>query len=94
MGRTGSRRKGLLRDVPNGRLKHPVTLALETYWGFQKLHTNQEHPDIPLLGHVRELISKLEELGIHPSSEEDGDDDGGWEDVEGSDDEDEDVEMT
>ncbi|KAI1797119.1 TPR-like protein [Ganoderma leucocontextum] len=60
----------------------------------QMLHVNQEHPDAPLLEHTRELISKLETLGIHPSPEKDGDDDGeGWEDVDGSDD-DEDVEMS
>ncbi|RDX57294.1 TPR-like protein [Lentinus brumalis] len=59
----------------------------------QMLHTNLEHPDAPLLEHARELIAKLESLGIHPSPEGDDDDDGeGWEDLEGSD-EDGDVEM-
>ncbi len=55
---------------------------------------SQEHPDVPLLDHVRELISKLESLGVHPSPE-DGDEEGeGWEDVEGSDEEDGDVDMS
>ncbi|KAJ8461797.1 hypothetical protein ONZ51_g11309 [Trametes cubensis] len=61
----------------------------------QMLHINQEHPDKPLLEHVRELIAKLEALGIQPSPEKEGsDEEGGWEDVEGSDDEDGDVEMS
>ena len=60
-----------------------------------QLHINQEHPDKPLLEHVRELIAKLEALGIQPSPEKEGsDEEGGWEDVEGSDDEDGDVEMS
>lgn len=61
-----------------------------------QLHENQEHPDTPLLDHVKELIAKLESQGVQPSPEDDGDDgeeDGGWEDVEGSG-EDEDVEMS
>ena len=59
------------------------------------LHLNQEHPDAPLLGHTHELIAKLESLGIQPSPEKDGDEEEeeGWEDVEGSDD-DGDVEMS
>ncbi|EIW57553.1 uncharacterized protein TRAVEDRAFT_169445 [Trametes versicolor FP-101664 SS1] len=61
----------------------------------QMLHVTQEHPDRPLLEHVGELIAKLEALGIQPSpEEEDRDEEGGWEDVEGSDDEDGDVEMS
>ncbi|KAH9850375.1 hypothetical protein C2E23DRAFT_836255 [Lenzites betulinus] len=59
----------------------------------QTLHINQEHPDKPLLEHARELIAKLESLGIQPSPEQDGSDGEGWEDTEGSD-EDEDVEMS
>lgn len=56
---------------------------------------NQEHPDLPLLEHVNELIGKLEELGVKPSPEEEGQEEGGgeWEDVEDSDD-DGDVEMS
>ncbi|EPT05567.1 hypothetical protein FOMPIDRAFT_1155364 [Fomitopsis schrenkii] len=59
----------------------------------ETLHVNEEHPDKPLLEHVRELASKLEALGIQPSSE-DADEGGedGWEDAEG-DDSGEDVEM-
>ena len=40
-----------------------------------------------MLDHVRELIAKLESLGIHPSPEGEGEEDGdGWEDVDDSDD--------
>ena len=50
-----------------------------------------------MLEHIRELITKLESLGIQPSPEKDEDDEEeeeeGWEDVEGSDD-DGDVEMS
>ncbi|OCH94383.1 TPR-like protein [Obba rivulosa] len=60
----------------------------------QMLHVNEEYPDAPLLNHAKELIEKLEALGIHQSppgeDEEDGED---WEDADGSD-EDEDVEMS
>ncbi|KAJ8521892.1 hypothetical protein ONZ45_g1439 [Pleurotus djamor] len=57
------------------------------------LHTNQEHPDAPLLEHARELIANLEALGIKSSpAEDDGEEEGGWEDVEDSGDED--VEMS
>lgn len=56
---------------------------------------NQEHPDIPLLEHVEELIGKLEALGVKssPDEEDDGEDgeEGDWEDGEGSD---SDVEMS
>ena len=61
------------------------------------MHIGQEHPDAPLLEHVRELIAKLEALGIKPSPDDDddgaGEDEAGWEDVDESD-EDEDVEMS
>lgn len=56
---------------------------------------NQGHPDLPLREHINELISKLEELGIKPSPEDDdGQDDEEWEDYEGSDNSDSDVEMS
>jgi hypothetical protein len=44
--------------------------------------------------HVEELISKLDELGIKPSPEGDGQDDDEWEDYEGSDGSNSDVEMS
>jgi hypothetical protein len=60
-----------------------------------QLHTNEEHPDTPLLEHVRELITKLDLLGIKASPVEEGDDGGeDWEDLEDSEGEDGDVEMT
>ncbi|RPD60083.1 TPR-like protein [Lentinus tigrinus ALCF2SS1-7] len=81
---------GKLDELTWEELARDARDCLETC---QMLHTNQEHPDAPLLEHVRELIAKLELLGIHPSPEGEGDDDGdGWEDVEDSDD-DGDVEM-
>jgi hypothetical protein len=50
-----------------------------------QLHTAQEHPDIPLLQHAKELVTNLDALGIKPSPDEPdgvGDEDGdGWEDV-------------
>ena len=56
---------------------------------------NQEHPDLPLREHVNELISKLAELGIKPSLEDDEcQDDEEWEDYEGGDSSDSDVEMS
>jgi hypothetical protein len=61
-----------------------------------KLHMNEGHPDTPLLEHVKELVEKLDALGIKPSpvGEDDGDgQEGEWEDVDGSEDEDGDVEM-
>ena len=67
-------------------------LALTLF--FPQLHVTQEHPDAPLLEHTQELISKLVSLGIQPSPDKDEDDgEEGWEDVNGSDD-DEDVEMS
>ena len=62
-----------------------------------KLHRNQDHPDKPLLEHTKELIEKLDSLGIaaSPLEDEDGaeDEDDDW----GTDDEsvdgDGDVEM-
>jgi len=71
-------------------------------WDFQdhpfpafQLHINQEHPDVPVREHVKELISKLEELGVKPSPEDDDqDDEGEWEDYEGSDGSESDVVMS
>lgn len=40
---------------------------------FIKLHLNQDHPDKPLLEHTKELIQKLESLGITASPLDDGD---------------------
>ncbi|KAL0061914.1 hypothetical protein AAF712_011198 [Marasmius tenuissimus] len=61
----------------------------------QLLHINEQHPDTPLLDHVKELIGKLEALGIKasPPEEDDGEGEGDWVD-EDSADEDGDVEMT
>jgi len=55
------------------------------------LHINEGHPDLPLLEHARSLIQDLEALGIKasPQEEEEGDDDGQWDDV----DSEEDVDM-
>ncbi|KAM6504523.1 hypothetical protein JOM56_001466 [Amanita muscaria] len=58
----------------------------------QVLHTTQDHPDKPLLEHVKELIAKLETQGITPSPAGDNEDGDEWEDAE-SEDEDGDVEM-
>lgn len=58
------------------------------------LHVAQDHPDLPLREHARELVAKLEALGIKPSP--DGEDEGEgeeWEDEDGSEDGDGDVEM-
>lgn len=55
------------------------------------LHEGQDHPDKPMLEHVQELIGKLSDAGIKPS-EDDGAEEGGWEDLEDSDDDD--VEMS
>ncbi|OBZ72192.1 hypothetical protein A0H81_07962 [Grifola frondosa] len=83
---------GKLDELTWEELARDARDCLETC---QVLHTNQEHPDAPLLEHVHELITKLDALGIQPSPENDdsGNEDG-WEDVEGSDDSDEDVEMS
>ncbi|KAJ7707704.1 hypothetical protein B0H17DRAFT_1192156 [Mycena rosella] len=47
------------------------------------LHTNEGHPDTPLLEHVKELVAKLDALGIQPSpvGDDDGDGQEDWEDV-------------
>ena len=51
------------------------------------LHVAQEHPDLPLREHAKELVEKLEAMGIKasPEGEEDGGEDG-WEDEVGSED--------
>lgn len=61
------------------------------------LHVNQDYPDKPLLEHVEELLAKLNALGIQPSPDDDDDEGGdgdGWEDAEGSEDGDSDVDMS
>ncbi|KAK7691030.1 hypothetical protein QCA50_006133 [Cerrena zonata] len=85
---------GKLDDLTWQDLARDARDCLETC---QTLHINQEHPDTPLLEHTRELIGKLDALGIQPSPDdaEDGDDGGeGWEDVEDSDNESVDVNMS
>jgi len=39
-----------------------------------QLHLNEGHPDAPLLEHSKELISRLDALGITPSPPEGEDD--------------------
>lgn len=73
-----------------------ICVLLLTVFVRVQLHLAQEHPDTPLLEHVGELIAKLEGFGIQVSPEDADADDGGedgdyWE---GSDDEDEDVDMS
>ncbi|KAJ3523163.1 hypothetical protein NM688_g8771 [Phlebia brevispora] len=82
---------GTFNDVAWEQLAKDSRDCLDTC---QMLHLNQDHPDKPILEHVNELIAKLEALGIHasPEGEDDGDEGGEWEDVEGSDDSD--VEMS
>ncbi|KAI0303750.1 TPR-like protein [Multifurca ochricompacta] len=55
------------------------------------LHVSQSHPDRPILEHAKELILKLERLGIQPSLEDDDQDEEDWEDYEESE---SDVEMS
>ncbi|KJA19477.1 hypothetical protein HYPSUDRAFT_889629 [Hypholoma sublateritium FD-334 SS-4] len=63
----------------------------------QVLHRNQEHPDEPMLEHIKELIAKLDSLGISASPLEDGPDEEGdeedWESDDESVDHDGDVDM-
>ncbi|KAI0635934.1 hypothetical protein C8Q77DRAFT_1100465 [Trametes polyzona] len=82
---------GKLDELTWEELARDARDCLETC---QMLHVNQDHPDKPLLEHARELIAKLESLGIQSSPEKEDSDEGGWEDVEGSDEEDGDVEMS
>ena len=57
-----------------------------------QLHTSQEHSDQPLLEHVRELITKLDVMGIKLAGA--GEDEEAWDDVEHTDsDPDVDVDM-
>ena len=62
-----------------------------------QLHRNQEHPDEPMLEHIKELIAKLDSLGISASPLEDVPDEEGdeedWESDDGSVDHDGDVDM-
>ncbi|PPQ69807.1 hypothetical protein CVT25_009744 [Psilocybe cyanescens] len=85
---------GTLDDLTWQELGKDARDCLETC---QVLHRNQEHPDKPLLEHVRELISKLDSLGIAASpldeDDEGGEGEGDWESDDGSVDGDGDVEM-
>lgn len=82
------------RNVSSGGIVPPNHLT----YALLQLHTTEQHPDIPLLEHTKELIGQLEDLGISPSPEEvigeDGapgdDNDEDWEDE----DDDSDVEMS
>jgi hypothetical protein len=57
-----------------------------------QLHTNQEHPDQPMLDHAQELVAQLDALGIQASPVGDAEDEGDeeWED----DSDEEDVDMS
>ncbi|KAF8638296.1 hypothetical protein AX17_002316 [Amanita inopinata Kibby_2008] len=81
---------GRLDDLTWQELAKDARDCLETC---QVLHTAQDHPDKPLLDHAKELITKLESQGITPSSVEEDEEGGEWEDTEGSEDDDGDVEM-
>ncbi|KAJ7285007.1 hypothetical protein C8J57DRAFT_1290131 [Mycena rebaudengoi] len=71
-----------------------ATDARDCFATCEVLHTNEGHPDTPLLEHVKELVTKLEALGILPSPvDEDDGQEGEWEDMDGSEDGDGDVEM-
>ncbi|KAF8896334.1 hypothetical protein BD779DRAFT_1495267 [Infundibulicybe gibba] len=79
---------GKLDDLTWEELARDARDCLETC---QVLHTNQEHPDAPLLEHAKELIFKLDTLGVQASPLDDAEEgEGEWEDLDGSDD---DVEM-
>ncbi|KAI0926119.1 hypothetical protein AcW1_008371 [Taiwanofungus camphoratus] len=81
---------GKLDDYTWPELARDARDCLETC---QMLHVSQGNPDAPLLEHVRELIVKLDALGIQPSLEDDdGGDADGWEDVRSDDGDD--VEMS
>ncbi|THV03250.1 TPR-like protein [Dendrothele bispora CBS 962.96] len=83
--------RGKIDDMTWEELAKDARDRLETC---QMLHINEQHPDKPLLEHVRELINKLEAAGIHASpADEEGSDEDEWVD-EDSEDEDGDVEMS
>ena len=67
-----------------------LEFAISIYLHGVQLHTAQHHADQPMLVHVQELLTKLDELGITPSPEQEGDEDEG---SEGWGDDDEDVDM-
>ncbi|KAL4248055.1 TPR-like protein [Abortiporus biennis] len=83
---------GKLEELTWQELAQDARDCLETC---QTLHINQEHPDTPMLEHVKELIGKLSALGIEPSPEGEDEEGDEWEDAEGSDDDaDDDVDMS
>lgn len=100
MGGVGERFKAMFGDLRNGT-SPPILFSL--YYlhisGFflsihLQLFTNQEHPDAPLLEHVKELVANLDALGIGPTpigEDEDDEEEGNGEDWE---DEDGDVDMS
>ncbi|KZT20139.1 TPR-like protein [Neolentinus lepideus HHB14362 ss-1] len=59
----------------------------------QNLSANEESPDMSISEYVKELIEKLQVLGVEPSPAGEDEEDG-WEDVEGSDEDDNDVDMS
>lgn len=58
-----------------------------------QLFKSQEHPDVPLLEHAKELAAKLTELGITSSPNDEEQEEEIWEDDDDSDEDEEDVEM-
>ncbi|KAK0469663.1 uncharacterized protein EV420DRAFT_1297842 [Desarmillaria tabescens] len=82
---------GKLKDMAWEELAKDARDRLETC---QLLHVNEGHPDIPLLDHVKTLISQLEALGIQPSAPlDEEEEEREWEDLD-SEDDDGDVEMS
>ncbi|KAF9003967.1 hypothetical protein BDQ17DRAFT_1390363 [Cyathus striatus] len=79
---------GKLDDLTWQELAKDSRDCLETC---KVLHTNQDHPDKPILDHVQELIAKLDALGVDPSPLDEGE--GDWEDDDESEGEDSDVDM-
>ncbi|KAF7316819.1 hypothetical protein HMN09_00415000 [Mycena chlorophos] len=70
---------GILDELTWQELATDARDCLETC---KTLHENEGHPDAPLLEHAKELIAKLDELGIKPSpaGEEGEGDEEEWED--------------